>query len=293
MWQAAPTLTLKTTINVVKSRLSNSQEELEAFGPSGTLRWNAVAGADVYELWIYRDAARVAFAEASGPVRITQYQITSLTPGTTYYVQVYARVNGQYTVGDALPLTVTDKLDRARILNPQEELDAFATNGLLRWSPVTGATAYELWIFTNPNSSEIHESSGSLNQRSVPDAHAAARQGVLRAGVRAGERAVAGGCAGEDHHDHDADQGAAHDAAGAARGVQHHGHAALDGSPGRHGLRAVDLLQRGPRQDRGERGESRSQLHDAAPVQRRGVLRAGVRAGEWSVDRRAGRRGST
>ena len=81
VWQAAPTLTLKTTTNVVKSRLSNSQEELEAFGPSGTLRWNAVAGADVYELWIYRDAARVAFAEASGPVRITQYQITSLTPG--------------------------------------------------------------------------------------------------------------------------------------------------------------------------------------------------------------------
>ncbi len=165
-WFEAPIFQLKTTTNVVKARLSNSQEELEAFGPSGTLRWIAVAGADVYELWVYRDAQLVAFAETSGPVRITQYQITSLTPGVTYYVQVYARVNGQFTAGGALPLTVTDKLDRARIVNPQEELDAFATNGLLRWSPVTGATAYELWIFTNPNVSVIHESSGSLSTRS-------------------------------------------------------------------------------------------------------------------------------
>ena len=55
--------------------------------------------------FIYRDTLLVAFAETSGPVRITQYQITSLTPGTTYYVQVYARVNGQYTNGGALPLT--------------------------------------------------------------------------------------------------------------------------------------------------------------------------------------------
>src|SRR5512137_1940843 len=166
VWQEAPAFQLKTTTTVVKSRLSNSQEELEAFGPSGTLRWTAVAGADVYELWIYRDAQLVAFAETSGPVRITQYQITSLTPGVTYYVQVYARVNGQYTAGGALPLTVTDKLDKARIVNPQEELEAFATNGILRWSPVTGATAYELWIFTNPNVSVIHESSGSLTARS-------------------------------------------------------------------------------------------------------------------------------
>ena len=30
---------------------------------------------------------------------------------------------------------------------------------------MTGATAYELWVFTNPNSSEIHENSGSLSAR--------------------------------------------------------------------------------------------------------------------------------
>jgi hypothetical protein len=165
-WRELPAFSIRTTSNVNKARLTNSQEELDALGTSATLRWTAVKDADVYELWVYRDASLEAFAEASGPVRITQYQITTLTPGVTYYVQVYARVNGVYTVGGALQLTVTSQLDKARILNPQEELDAFATNGILRWSPVTGATAYELWIFTNPNSSEIYENSGSLTARS-------------------------------------------------------------------------------------------------------------------------------
>ena len=164
-WRELPAFSIRTTSNVTKSRLTNSQEELDALGTSATLRWTAVQGADVYELWVYRDANLEAFAEASGPVRITQYQITTLTPGTTYYVQVYARVNGSFTVGGALQVTVTGQLDKARILNPQEELDAFATNGILRWSTVTGATAYELWIFTDPNSANFYEASGSLSER--------------------------------------------------------------------------------------------------------------------------------
>lgn len=164
-WRELPAFSLTTATTVTKARLVNSQEELEAFGPNGTLRWTTVEGADVYELWIYRDAKRVAFAETSGPVRVTQYQIATLAPDVTYYVQVYARVNGTFTAGGALELTVTSQLDRARIANPQEELDAFATDGILRWSPVTGATAYELWMFTNPSASEIHESSGSLRER--------------------------------------------------------------------------------------------------------------------------------
>ena len=164
-WKAAPTFTIKTATSVTKARLTNSQEELDAFGVGGTLRWTRVQGADVYELWVYRDATLVAFAEASGPVRITQYQLGSLEPGRTYYVQVHARVNGAYTAGGALPITITDQLVRARIVNPQDELDDFATDGLLRWTPVSGAAAYEAWIFTNPNSSEAFESSGSLTAR--------------------------------------------------------------------------------------------------------------------------------
>jgi hypothetical protein len=235
IWKEIPTFTIQTTSTVVKSRLTNSQEEIEALGPSATLRWTAVQGADVYELWIYRDAALVAFAETSGPVRITQYQITSLIPGTTYYAQVYARVNGQFTAGGALTIKVTSQLDKARIINSQEELDNFATNGILRWSPVTGATAYELWVFTNPNSSEIFESSGSLASRSY--ATRTLQPGkVYYAGVCAGERTMAGRGAGQDHDRQSGHPIPSDEPAGRPRGVRDQRHAALDGGAGRDGL---------------------------------------------------------
>ena len=95
-WQELPLFALTTATQVVKPRLSNQQDELDAFGQGGALRWSAVSGADIYEVWFYRDASLTAFAETSGPVRITQFQPATLKTGTTYYVQVYARVNGVF-----------------------------------------------------------------------------------------------------------------------------------------------------------------------------------------------------
>jgi hypothetical protein len=95
-WQELPLFALTTATQVVKPRLSNPQDELDAFGQGGALRWSAVSGADIYEVWFYRDASLTAFAETSGPVRITQFQPATLKTGTTYYVQVYARVNGVF-----------------------------------------------------------------------------------------------------------------------------------------------------------------------------------------------------
>ena len=62
-WADAPVLVIKTTTNVVRPRLTNSQEELDGIHTGGTLRWTPIAGADVYELWVYRDAGLEAFAE--------------------------------------------------------------------------------------------------------------------------------------------------------------------------------------------------------------------------------------
>jgi serine protease len=166
-WSSIPTFQLKTAAAAVtKARFTNSQEELDAASSRATLRWTPVTNADLYEVWVYRDAALTALAETSGPVDITQYTLRTLVPNVTYYAQVYARVGGVYRTGGALTLRTTDQLKRARILNPQEELDAFASDGILRWSPVSGATAYELWVFKDPNSAQIQEGSGSLDVRS-------------------------------------------------------------------------------------------------------------------------------
>ena len=166
VWQSIPTFTVRTTSTVLKPRLLNPQEELDAFGEGATFRWSTVPGADVYELWIYRDPGRTAAAESSAPAGMTQFQVKTLKPGSTYYVQVYARVNGVYHAGDPLPVTVTAQEVRPRLINPQEELDAFATNGILRWTAPPGATEYEVWIFLDPNVSKYYENSGPVVERS-------------------------------------------------------------------------------------------------------------------------------
>ncbi len=165
-WGKRSDVHIKTVTPAVKPRLSNPQEELEAFAPDGVLRWDAIAGADRYEVWIFRDRNLLAFAESSGTVRETQYRLAGLAPGATYYVEVYSQIAGEYHMGAAFPLQVVAGAAKARIINPQEELDAFATDGILRWTSVSGATAYEVWIYVNPNSSVVQESSGRLVARS-------------------------------------------------------------------------------------------------------------------------------
>jgi hypothetical protein len=164
-WSERSVLTLQTAQVVTRARLINPQEEIEAFVDQGVLRWSPVDAAEVYEVWVYADPSLSVLIQTSGPIRETQYRLGGLVADSTIYVRIFSRVAGVFHAGDALPVVVTGQSNRARLLNPQEELDGFATDGVLRWTPVTGATAYEVWIFTNPNSSEIFESSGSLVAR--------------------------------------------------------------------------------------------------------------------------------
>jgi hypothetical protein len=76
-------------------------------------------------------------------VRITQYQITSLKPGSTYYVRLFARVNGEFHAGGALRLTLPTEVNRARVLNAVQALQALLTARLTsqRWAAEMSAVA--------------------------------------------------------------------------------------------------------------------------------------------------------
>lgn len=165
-WAELPVTPLTTATQVLKPRLLNPQDELDGFGRNGLLRWNPIAGASEYEVWIYADAALRALVETSRAIRETQYQPHSLSPGRTYYVRVYSRVTDAWHAGDALQVSVVDAGTTARLVNPQEELDAFGPGGILRWSTVSDATAYEVWIYTDATLATVAESSGPLTGRS-------------------------------------------------------------------------------------------------------------------------------
>jgi len=60
------------------------------------------------------------------------------------------------TVGPAASLQVTKPLPQ--IVNPAEELGEFAPGGILRWSEVPGADAYEVWAYADGGLSQVVES---------------------------------------------------------------------------------------------------------------------------------------
>jgi len=51
------------------------------------------------------------------------------------------------------------------IVNPAEELKQFAPDGVLRWTEVPGADAYEVWAYTDYGASQLVETSAALTSR--------------------------------------------------------------------------------------------------------------------------------
>jgi hypothetical protein len=158
-------LVLTTASGSTPPRLLNTQEELDAFATNGILRWSAVAGATQYEAWVFTNPTASAIKESSGPLSVRSYQTRTLSPGNTYYVQVFALVDGKWQVGAPVRVVVAEQVTKARLTNAQEEIEAFATNGTLRWTEVPGASAYEIWIYANAGMGRVAENSGTNTAR--------------------------------------------------------------------------------------------------------------------------------
>ena len=120
-WQVGAPVKISTKGTVTEARLTNAQEELEAFSTTGTLRWTEVPGATAYELWIYAGAGLgVRIESGASPDR--SYQVKSLCSNAVYYVQVYALVNGQWTTGWATRIDVTQGASAADCVPPAPQV---------------------------------------------------------------------------------------------------------------------------------------------------------------------------
>jgi len=120
-------------------QIVNPAEELQAFSPTGILRWSTVTGADAFEVWAYKDSALTQLQEFSKALVSRQYQFTQLAADRTYYIKLYYRVSGSWRELPAFSIRTTLNVDTARLTNSQEELDALSTGATLRWTTVQGA----------------------------------------------------------------------------------------------------------------------------------------------------------
>jgi hypothetical protein len=154
----------------VLPRIVNPSEELFSFDPNGILRWTEVAGADAYEVWVYSDTEQTQLVEFSGPLASRQYRFTKLSADTPYYYGwLHVRVRGEWQE-DALFFTLftTTRVVKPRLSNSQEEIEAFAAGGTLRWAPVEGADSYEVWIYQDRALQALAETSGPLRVTQYP-----------------------------------------------------------------------------------------------------------------------------
>jgi hypothetical protein len=106
--------------------------------------WSAVQGARMYDLQLatsktFSDATTIYRNEYQAPVASIQVQVPWMT-GQPYALWVRVRVHaGSRTSGWSRPFGFNTAWQAV----PQQE---GAPEGLLRWTPVAGATGYEVWV---------------------------------------------------------------------------------------------------------------------------------------------------
>lgn len=130
--------------------------------------WDAVAGADGYEVWRSTSADSGSATFRALVTTGTQYDDTSVDDGVTYYYWLK-------TVNFSVGASAFSSADAGSLLALAAPTGVAASDGLtskitISWSPVTGATDYEIWVNTVDNSgtaTKIFDSASSPKDWSV------------------------------------------------------------------------------------------------------------------------------
>ena len=113
------------------------------------LRWMPVSGAFRYELWTWWDDAIGWHQVDDGDLTDTTFSHSGLSAGTTYYNQARAVGASGETGSWSERIFATTEASQSSLAPPA--LTAEPGEGLieLSWTPVSGASSYELWTWTS------------------------------------------------------------------------------------------------------------------------------------------------
>lgn len=132
--------------------LPDSPTGVSAVGADGqvTISWEAVSGATSYHVY-WNETGNVTVFDALLSSNQTLLVHSGLTNGTTYYYVVTA-VNG---VGESAPSSEVSATPEAALTKPDAPQNVQAAAGdsqvSVSWSPVSGATSYNIYWNTNGN----------------------------------------------------------------------------------------------------------------------------------------------
>ncbi len=138
----------------------------ESSATSATVSWNAVNGADGYQVW--RSTSSTGTFTAVGSVTTTSRKCTGLTTGTTYYfkVRAYKEVDGKKVYGTySSVVSVTPK---PAAPSNVKAVSASATSVKVSWNTVSGATGYQVFRSTSETGSFTAIGSVTTTSRDCP-----------------------------------------------------------------------------------------------------------------------------
>jgi hypothetical protein len=126
------------------------------------LNWTPVSGAVAYEIYYHTSNDPItAFLDVENYVN-TSYTITGLTNGILYYVWLKVL----YTAGGTAEIVASGSGIPYMIPDPPVPVDppTSLTNSLgISWAASSGATLYEVWYSTTPDSGTAVQQGGDIN----------------------------------------------------------------------------------------------------------------------------------
>ncbi|MDR3302585.1 MAG: fibronectin type III domain-containing protein [Spirochaetaceae bacterium] len=132
-----------------------------------SLIWNAVEGADVYEVWLGTSNNTASAAKRGSDMSDLSLVIDSLSNGTSYYIWLKAKnasgASGFSPAASGIPFTMTNPPS----VPTAPTVSIGSTELMISWSAVAGASAYELWYGTTNSSGSATQSGGDINATSA------------------------------------------------------------------------------------------------------------------------------
>src|SRR5947209_6703499 len=130
--------------------------------PSKPFGWTLVSGADAYYLYVGTTAGMKDVYD-SGELAVTTIRVPGLVSGKQYYVRLWTRYGGVWRYVDS---AFTAGTGIAFLLYPQENatyIDPYVT---FRWTSLSEAQAFYLYVGTSVGAKDAYDS-GSTNQTSL------------------------------------------------------------------------------------------------------------------------------
>lgn len=157
--------TFSLQVNSIVSAMTAPAPGSTLSGPRATFIWTAGTGVSAYELWLGTAGAGSKNLYDSGDVTATSIPITFMpTNGATIYARLLTQINGVWHGADSTYTAASAAL----LASPAPDAVLSGPNVTFSWAPVTGATAYELWLGTTGIGSKNLYNSGIETATTIP-----------------------------------------------------------------------------------------------------------------------------